>query len=84
MNNEPVTSSIKFLQIPFGNNVVIHAMMHLFKQMQLPSVMPTLAQAVAQYTSMLLAALVEKLTSLTALKFALESTVCKATLRMLE
>ena len=52
--------------------------------MQLPSVMPTLAQAVVQYICMLLAALVERLTLLTALKFALESTVCKATLRMLE
>ena len=52
--------------------------------MQLPSVMPTLVQAVAQFICMLLAAQAVRLTLLTALKFALESTVCKATLRMLE
>ena len=52
--------------------------------MQLPSVMPILGLAVAQLTCMLLAALAVRLTSLTALKFALESTVCKATHKMLE
>ena len=57
---------------------------HSLQQMQLPSVMPTLVLAVALFICMLLAALVEKLTLLTALKFILASTVCKATQRMLE
>ena len=52
--------------------------------MQLPSVMPTLVQAVAQFICMLLAALVGRLTLLSAPKLTLDSTVCKATLRMLE
>ena len=52
--------------------------------MQFPSVMATLVLALAQFTSMLLAALAEKLILLTALKFNLMSPVCKATQRMLE
>ena len=52
--------------------------------MQLPSVMPILVLAVAQFICTLLAALAEKPTLLTALKFALMSTVCKVTQKMLE
>ena len=52
--------------------------------MQLPLVMPILVLGLAKLTCMMLAALEGRLTSLTALKIALMSTVCKATQRMLE
>ena len=52
--------------------------------MQLHLVMPISVLEVVQFICMLLTALAERLTSLTALKFALESTVCKATHKMLE
>jgi len=52
--------------------------------MQLPSVVPTSVLAVAQYICMLLAALEVRLTFLIAHNFALEWTVYKDTLRMLE
>ena len=58
--------------------------MHLFQQMQLPSVTPILVLAVALFIFMLLAALAERLTLLTAMKSALVCTVCKATQTMLE
>ena len=61
-----------------SNYVLFH------QQMQLPSVMPILVLGLAQYTSMLLAALAERLTLLTALKLVLVSTACVATQRMLE
>ena len=64
--------------------MVSHVSMQSFQQMQLPSVMPISVLEVAQFTSMLLAALAERLTSLPALKFDLVSTVCVATQRMLE
>jgi len=52
--------------------------------MQLPSVMPILVLEVAQFICTMLAALEGRLTSLTALKLILMSTVCKAMQRMLE
>ena len=58
--------------------------LYFFQQMQLPSVMPILVLGLAQYTSMLLAALAERLTLLTAPKPVLVSTVCVATQKMLE
>ena len=58
--------------------------MYSFQQMQLLLVMPISVLAVAQFICMLLVALAVRLTLLTALKFGLESTVCKATLRMRE
>ena len=62
----------------------IYDIMHSFQQMQLPSAMPILVLAVAQFTCTMLAVLAGRLTLLTALKFILMSTVCKATQRMLE
>ena len=59
-----------------------YALFH--QQMQLPSVMPILVLGLAQFTSMLLAALEGRQTSLTAPNFAHIPIVCKATLRMLE
>ena len=65
--------------------LVFHVILPLLlQQMQLPSAVPTLALAVAQYIFMLLAALEVRLTLLIAHNFALEWTVYKATLRMLE
>ena len=64
--------------------MILHVNMHSFQQMQLLSVMPISVLAVAQFTYTLLAVLVERLTSLPALKFDLMSTVCMATQRMLE
>ena len=64
--------------------MISHVSMHSFQQMQLPSVMPISVLAVAQFTYTLLAVLAERVTSLPALRFALVSTVCMATQRMLE
>ena len=61
-----------------------HENIHLYQQMQLPSVMPILVLVLEQSTSMLLAALEGRLTSLTAPKFAQIFTVCRATQKMLE
>ena len=64
--------------------VLTHENMRLLQQIQLPSVMPTLVLALAQFTCMLLAALGGRPTSLTAMKFALVCTVCRVTQWMLE
>ena len=61
-----------------------HENIHLYQQMQLPSVMPILVLVLEQSTYMLLAALEGRLTSLTAPKFAQSFTVCRATQKMLE
>ena len=52
--------------------------------MQLLLGMPILVLAVVPFIYMLLTVMAEKPTYLTALKFALASTVCRATQRMLE
>ena len=52
--------------------------------MQLPSVMPILVLGLVQYICTLFTALAGRQTLLTALKFALVSTVCEATQMMLE
>ena len=67
-----------------GDENLSHDIMHSFQQMQLPSAMPILGLAVAQFTCTMLTVLAGRLTLLTALKFILMSTVCKATWRMLE
>ena len=59
--------------------MLLHEIMHSLQQIQLPSVMPTLVPALAQFTCMLLAALEVRQTLLTATKFAHKFTVCKAT-----
>ena len=59
-----------------------YALFH--QQMQLPSVMPILVLELAQFTSMLLAALAEKPTLLTAVMITQVSTVYRAIRRMLE
>ena len=61
----------------------INFLFYLLQQVQLPSVMPTLVQAMAQYICILLAALAMRPTLMTALKLTLMSIVCKATQRML-
>ena len=61
-----------------------HDIMYLFQQMQLPSVMPILVLAVAQFICTVLAALEGRLTLLNALKLVLMSTVCNIMQRMLE
>ena len=61
----------------------INFLIYLLQQVQLPSVMATLVQAMAQYICILLAALAMRQTFMTALKLALVFIVCKATQRML-
>ena len=58
-----------------GMRELTHYSMHSLQQMQLPSVMPTLVSALAQFTSMLLAALEVRQTLLTAVKLVLMLTV---------